>query len=1147
MVAVIFAPHDMTLQDLLGFYDHDARTGQVSDALENVGAKVEARGLVGSARSFLAAQMIQRHGGDHLFLLEDKERAAYFMNDLENLLGEEGHQVLFYPRSARVPYQEQGTDNANVAMRAEVLSKVSALRGKVCIVSFPEAVAEQVTTRKELKRNTYTIKRGDRISQDFLDDILIDYGFEKVEYVYEPGQYAIRGGIVDIFSFAFDHPYRIELFGDEVDGIRKFDPSDQLSVGKMDRAVIVPDVGDQLLKEEREPFLEFLGEDCMVWAWDVRGVVEQLDKEVEKAQAFYDRRTGQTEALRPGELYTTGLRFERGLERLRVIEFGGGSSFTDRLSVDFGHKDQPGFNKNFDLLAEHLKHRHEDGYATFVVAGQGTQLERLHDIFADRGDEVKYQPIPAELSEGFVDVGLKLAIYTDHQIFERYHRFRLKDGFKKNKQALTIKELMSLEPGDFVVHIDHGIGEFSGLQKVDVGGKEQEAIRLKYKGGDILYVSVHSLHRISKFTGKEGMAPKVHKLGSSTWATTKSKTKKRVKEIAFDLLKLYAKRRASRGFAYTPDTYLQTELEASFMYEDTPDQLTATEAVKEDMEKEVPMDRLVCGDVGFGKTEIAIRAAFKAATDGKQVAVLVPTTILSMQHFRSFSRRLKEFPVKVDYVNRFKTGKKMTETVKALEAGEIDILIGTHAIVGKRIKWKDLGLLIIDEEQKFGVAVKDKLKTLRATVDSLTLTATPIPRTLQFSLMGARDLSIINTPPPNRYPVETEIGSFNEELIRDALAYEISRGGQAYFVHNRVGNIREVAGMINRLVPDARVGIGHGQMDGEQLERVMSDFIDGTYDVLVATTIIESGIDISNANTILINEAHTFGLSDLHQLRGRVGRSNKRAFCYLLAPPLHALPTESRKRLQAMEQFSELGSGMNIAMRDLDIRGAGNLLGGEQSGFITDIGFEMYQKILTEAIRELKDEEFAELAREEADSREHYVEETVLETDLSLMLPDHYISDIAERIALYRELDEMADEEGLQAYEARLLDRFGPLPKEAEDLLETIRLRWMAQVVGFGKLVLKGGKLIGVFHDEEGSDYYKGVRFQRVLDFMQRNTKGVQMYQRNNALRLRVEPVEDLESAMSILRRLSGTPVPVKPSAAGSGPQGPGEFAVEED
>ena len=1146
MVAVIFA-RPMTLQDLFAFYDHDARTGRVVEALNTPKSKVEARGLVGSARAFLAAQAVKRNGGDHLFLLEDKERAAYFMNDLETLLGEGGHQVLFYPRSARIPYQEEGADNANVAMRAEVMNKLEALRGKVCVVSFPEAVAEQVTTRKQLKGNTYTIQRGDHISQDFIDELLIDYGFEKVEYVYEPGEYAIRGGIIDIFSYAFDHPYRIELFGDEVDGIRKFDPADQLSVGKMDRAVIVPDVQDQLVKEAREPFLEFLGEQCCVWAWDVRGVVDQLDKEVEKAEGFYERRTGLIEALRPGELYSTGLRFERRLEAHRVVEFSGSTSFTDRITVDFGQKDQPGFNKNFDLLAEHLKHRNQDGFATFVVAGQGTQLERLHDIFADRGDEVKYQPIPSELSEGFVDEGIKLAVYTDHQIFERYHRFRLKDGFKKNKQALTIKELMSLEPGDFVVHIDHGIGEFSGLQKVDVGGKEQEAIRLKYRGGDILYVSVHSLHRISKYTGKEGMAPKVHKLGSSTWATTKSKTKKRVKEIAYDLLKLYAKRRASQGFAYTPDTYLQTELEASFMYQDTPDQLTATEAVKEDMEKEVPMDRLICGDVGFGKTEIAIRAAFKAATDGKQVAVLVPTTILSMQHFRSFSRRLKEFPVKVDYVNRFKTGKKMTETVKALEAGEIDILIGTHAIVGKRVKWKDLGLLIIDEEQKFGVAVKDKLKTLRATVDTLTLTATPIPRTLQFSLMGARDLSIISTPPPNRYPVETEIGSFNEALIRDAIAYELSRGGQAYFVHNRVANIRDVAGMINRLVPDARVGIGHGQMDGEQLERVMTDFIEGAYDVLVATTIIESGIDISNANTILINEAHTFGLSDLHQLRGRVGRSNKRAFCYLLAPPLHALPTESRKRLQAMEQFSELGSGMNIAMRDLDIRGAGNLLGGEQSGFISDIGFEMYQKILKEAVNELKDEEFAELAKEEADSREHYVEETVLETDLALLLPDHYISDIAERIALYRELDEMADEEGLQAYEARLVDRFGPLPQEAADLLETIRLRWMAQMVGFGKLVLKGGKLIGVFHDEEGSDYYRGIRFQRVLDFMQRNPKGVQMYQRNNALRLRVEPVEDLDAAMSILRRLSGAPAPTKVAAASPGPQGPGEYAVEED
>ncbi len=1114
----------MQLKDLRKLYERD---GRVAEIHANPGA-TEAHGLVGSAAAIIGAAVAAESKGDFLFVLEDKERAAYFLNDLEAALEGSDRQAVFFPRSARVPYQAEKTQNANVAMRAEALNKLMAHRGKVCIVSFPEALAEQVITRQKLKKHTYTINRGDTIEQDFLDEILIDYGFEKVDYVYEPGQYSIRGGIVDIFSFAFDHPYRIEMFGDEVEEIRKFNPTDQLSVGVMTRAVIVPDVGDSVLLEGHQPLLEFLGEDAHVWVWDAEGAAVQLDAEVDKAQLFYERLEEGTNRMPPEELYTTGRRYWDQLKKQHVVEFGGGrglvehAHFADVRTVDFSMTPQQAFNKNFDLLAEQLKLNAKDRMTTYVLSGQGTQLERLHDIFDDRGDEVKYVPVPTEISEGFVDRGQKLACYTDHQIFERYHRFRLKDGFKKNKQALTIKELLSLEPGDFVVHIDHGIGEFSGLQQIDQGGVEQEAIRLKYKGGDILYVSVHSLHRISKYSGKEGARPSINKLGSPAWQKTKNKTKKRVKEIAYDLLKLYAKRRASKGFAFTPDTYLQTELEASFMYQDTPDQLTSTIAMKEDMEKEMPMDRLICGDVGFGKTEIAVRAAFKAATDGKQVAVMVPTTILSTQHLRSFRRRLKEFPVTVDYINRNKKGAKLAETLKQLEAGEIDILIGTHAIVGKRVKWKDLGLLIIDEEQKFGVGVKDKLKTLRASIDSLTLTATPIPRTLQFSLMGARDLSIIATPPANRHPVETVVASFNEELLRDAISYEVSRGGQVFFVHNRVANIKEIAGMINRLVPDIRVAVGHGQMDGEKLEQVMADFIDGAYDVMVATTIIENGIDISNANTILINEAHHFGLSDLHQLRGRVGRSNKKAFCYLLSPPLHALPTESRKRLQAMEQFSDLGSGMNIAMRDLDIRGAGDLLGGEQSGFISDIGFEMYQKILAEAVRELKETEFAELAREEADSRAHYVEETALETDLAVLLPDHYVSDISERIALYRELDNLTDEKALQAFESRLIDRFGALPVEAVDLLKTIRLRWMAQTIGFSKLVLKGGRLIGVFAEEENNAYYKGARFKRVLDYMQAHVRGVSMYQRNGSLRLRVEPMDGIDSALALLGKLTG-------------------------
>ena len=774
------------------------------------------------------------------------------------------------------------------------------------------------------------------------------------------------------------------------------------------------------------------------------------------------------------------------------------------------------------MITSNLQANHRQGYHNVIVAGQSTQIERLHDIFADREEEVPHHPIPVELSNGFVDKDLKLLVYTDHQLFERYHRFRLKEGFRKNKQALTLKELMALEPGDFVVHIDHGIGEFGGLQKIDVNGKEQEAIRLSYKGGDVLYVNIHSLHRISKYTSKEGTAPKISKLGTGAWAATKAKTKTRVKELAFDLLKLYAQRKNSKGFSFSPDNYMLHELEASFMFEETPDQHSAIEAVKKDMQRAIPMDRLVCGDVGFGKTEVAIRAAFKAAADGKQVAVLVPTTILSMQHFRSFSRRLRDFPVTVDYINRFKTGKALTETLKKLEAGQVDILIGTHAIVGKRVKFKDLGLMIIDEEQKFGVAVKVKLKTLRADVDALTLTATPIPRTLQFSLMGARDLSTIATPPPNRQPVETHLASFNEEVIRDAIAYEISRGGQVYFVNNRVKNIQEVSGMITRLVPDARVGIGHGQMDGKQLEDVMARFIEGAFDVLVATTIIESGIDISNANTMIINDAHQFGLSDLHQLRGRVGRSNKKAFCYLLAPPISLLPDESRKRLQAIEQFSDLGSGIQIAMRDLDIRGAGDLLGGEQSGFISELGFEMYQKILSEAVQELKEESFAELFEEERKADRRYVSEAAIETDFALMIPDHYVNDIPERISLYRELDDLDHESELAAFKERLEDRFGPLPQETEDLIDTIRLRWLAEFLGMEKIVLKGGKLIAAFIANEDSAFFQGATFARILNYLKNHAKDTKMYQRNGALRMSIEGIQSTLAALRLLEDIAG-------------------------
>ena len=1125
----------MRSSDLLEFYTRDNRGGIVLRELEKKSGKLELKGVVGSSLALIASGVLIREeeSGEkprhHVFVLDDKEKAAYFMNDLEQILGDKSRPIFLFPRSARVPYQEEVTENANIAMRAEVLNEINGGREGCIIVSYPGALSEQVITQKELSAQTFTLSIGDNFSLDFLDEVFLEYGFDKVDFVYEPGQYAMRGGIVDVFSYSLDHPYRIEFFGEEIESIRKFDPVSQLSVSKLTRATIVPNVGDKTLHKSQEPFFSFIPSSSIMWMSDVRGCELGLDKELEKAHAHFDRLEGETKRTLPGELYLNSNLFKSLIEDFTVVEFGGGASFPDRLTVEYGMTEQPAFNKHFDMIATNLIANHRNGYVNVIVSGQATQLERLHDIFTDRQDEngekspdVPYKPIPMELSEGFVDKALKILVYTDHQLFDRYHRFKLKDGFRKSREALTIKELMGLEVGDFVVHIDHGIGEFSGLHKIDVNGKEQEAIRLSYKGGDVLYVSIHSLHRISKFTSKEGTTPTVNKLGTATWAKTKAKTKSRVKQIAYDLLQLYAKRKAAEGFAYTPDSYLQHELEASFMFEDTPDQHSATKAVKEDMEKVVPMDRLICGDVGFGKTEIAIRAAFKAATDGKQIAMLVPTTILSMQHARSFTRRLKEFPVTVDYINRFKTGKKLTETLRKVESGEVDILIGTHAIVGKKVKFKDLGLLIVDEEQKFGVGVKDKLKTMRANVDTLTLTATPIPRTLQFSLMGARDLSIIKTPPPNRHPIDTIITSFNEEVIRDAVSYEVSRGGQVYFVHNRVANIKDVAGMIQRLCPDVRIGIGHGQMDGKELEEVMARFIEGGYDVLVATTIIESGIDISNANTILINEAHKFGLSDLHQLRGRVGRSNRKAFCYLMAPPLSVLPAESRKRLQALEQFSDLGSGVHIAMRDLDIRGAGDLLGAEQSGFISDIGFDMYQRILADAVRELKEDQFNELFEEERRETGKYVEETVLETDLGLLIPDSYVSDIPERINLYRELDGIGSDHELEGFMVKMEDRFGPLPKEAKELLLTIKLRWLSRILGMEKVILKSEKLIAAFVTEEDSPYFQGPMFARVLNYLKHNTKDASMYQRNGALRLRIKNVLSVRHVLGIFEDMAG-------------------------
>ena len=1114
----------MNLESLAAIFSDDNRSSLISNALKTEKARLVLKGLVGSGMGFVAQGVISKDSNDHIFIFSDKEESAYFLNDLQRF--ESSHfKVFFYPESYRMPYVSENTDNANIVLRAEVLRELSGKsKWPRIVVTYPEALSENVVTKKQLKSHSFELHLGGNYSIGFLNELLTEYHFQREDFVYEPGQFSIRGGIVDIFSFGEEYPYRIEFFGDEVESLRKFDPVTQLSVNPAKKFSIVPNIQHKSMLEARESFLDFIDPGSVVWYRDRQFIADRLDHSFEVAERQFEKINSPLNHLPPKDLFVSGQHLLDHLEAFRQILIGTDSD-AGALKFEYAQSPQPAFQKNFDLLIKKLAENHKKGFANFIFSGNPKQIERLETIFEDLNAEVKFTPIFQEIAEGFSDQTLKLCCYTDHQIFERYHRFYLKEGFKKNKEALTIKELSSLMPGDFVTHIDHGVGKFSGLEKIDVNGKEQEAIRLIYRDNDILYVSIHSLHRITKYSGKDGAEPSINKLGSGAWAKAKSKAKSRVKQIAYDLIKLYAERKATQGFAFSPDNYLQTELEASFMYEDTPDQEKAIIATKQDMEASYPMDRLVCGDVGFGKTEIAIRAAFKAVCDSKQVAILVPTTILSLQHYKNFSERLRDFPCKVAYLNRFLPAKKQTETLKQLAEGKIDIIIGTHKLVGKQVKFKDLGLLVIDEEQKFGVGVKDKLKTMKANVDTLTLTATPIPRTLLFSLMGARDLSIINTPPPNRFPVQTELFTFNEEIIRDAVSYEVSRGGQVFFVNNKIGNIKEIAGMIQRLCPEVRIAIGHGQMNGDQLEKVMTDFVDGVYDVLVATTIIESGIDISNANTIIINDAHEFGLSDLHQLRGRVGRSNKKAFCYLIAPPLSMVSTEGRKRLQAITQFSDLGSGLNIAMRDLDIRGAGNLLGGEQSGFINDLGIETYQKILDEAVLELKETEFRDLYVEEREKLGDYVSDCVLETDLEILIPDHYITDIAERLSIYRELDNLDSDTQLEEYRIKLKDRFGNIPEQTEALLHTIRLRWLAKEIGFEKLTLKNESMIGFFVANQDSVYYQSKSFTKVLDFIKHNPAGYKMYEKNGGLRLSKNHIKDILSAIHALNPiLSGTP-----------------------
>lgn len=1088
-------------------------------------SRLHIKGLAGSAPALVAASVFVDKEPLLLIVLSDKEEAAYFFNDLENLLNEQDipfhrKKVLFFPTTYRRPYELEKTDNTNVLSRTEVMKRLGTREGGTIVVTYPEALAEKVITRAFLKKNTLRLGVKESLSIDFVIDLLMEYNFERVDFVVEPGQFSIRGGIVDVFSFTNDRPYRIEFFGDDVESIRTFDPSSQLSIDRLNHITITPNVQDRTLHEKRQSFLQYVDQSTTVWLRDFTFAIDKIDKEFEKAKKAFSELSSDIKHIAPDELFTTPEEFRKDILDHGIIEFGTRCLMKESRELNFNMQPQPSFNKNFDLVLQNLDDNSKAGIRNIILSDNPKQTERIQTIIKDlKGNrgikaELDYEIINLSLHEGFIDKDNRLACYTDHQIFERYHKFHIRDGFA-GKEAITLKEIYDLQPGDYVTHIDHGIGRFDGLEKIDNNGKQQEAIRLIYQNNDILYISIHSLHRISKYVGKEGTVPSLNRLGSNAWNKLKTKTKQRVKDIAKDLIKLYAERKAADGFAYAPDSYMQHELEASFIYEDTPDQVKATADVKRDLEKTYPMDRLICGDVGFGKTEIAIRAAFKAVADSKQVAVLVPTTILAVQHYNTFKDRLKEFPCRVDYINRFKSTKEQKQTLQLLEEGKIDILIGTHRLVSKDVKFRDLGLMVVDEEQKFGVATKEKLKQMKVNVDTLTLTATPIPRTLQFSLMGARDLSILNTPPANRYPVQTELHPFNEEIIRDAVHYEMSRGGQVFVVHNKIKNIQEVAGMIQRLVPDAKIAIGHGQMDGHKLEKIMLDFVEGYYDVLVATTIIESGLDIPNVNTIIINEAQNYGLSDLHQLRGRVGRTNKRAFCYLLAPPASVLTDEARKRLKAIEEFSELGSGFNIAMRDLDIRGAGNILGAEQSGFISEIGFEMYQRILDEAIMELKETEFSGLYDEPV--AKDYVKECLIETDLEIMLPDRYVTNITERLSLYKELDGMEAEDDLLKYQENLIDRFGPVPTQTQELINTIRLRRSARKLGFEKITLKNNLMTAIFITNKESPFYQSPIFAVVLQFIQVYHKAVRMKEVNDKLSLTFRDIGSVSKAIEAL------------------------------
>ena len=1110
---------ELSVKAIAKKYDNASLTQHIIREIQSESNQITIPNLAGSSLSFLINAVFKKAEKPLLLIFDDKEKASYYLNDLEQLVGE--NNLLFFPGSYRRAYQIEETDNVNILLRTEVLNRINSRRKPAIIVTYPDALFEQVITKSELDSNTLKVYEGDKLTLDFVNEVLFEYQFNKVDFVTEPGEFAVRGGIIDVFSYSNEEPYRIEFFGDEIESIRTFDIETQLSLDKTKRVSVMPNVANKYLEEKRQSFLQYLGPKTLIWTNNESLLFDRIEKLFLQAKNSFQDLNSPIKHTKPETLFIDAARIKEELESFQKIRL---AIKNDELADVWRTRPQPAFNKKFDLLIANLEDNTATGFANYLFCDNKKQAQRFHDIFEDIDQKVSYETLVFPLYQGFIDPQLKIACYTDHQIFERYHKFRLKTGFKK-KQAVTLKELTSLQVGDYVTHIDHGIGKFGGLQKIDVEGKPQEAIKLMYGDRDILYISIHSLHKISKYNGKDGTAPKIYKLGSGAWKKLKQKTKTRVKEIAFDLIRLYAKRRQRRGFQYNPDTYMQHELEASFMFEDTADQFKATQEVKEDMESDRPMDRLVCGDVGFGKTEVAIRAAFKAVDNGKQVAILVPTTILAFQHNRSFKERLKDFPVTVDYLNRFRTTKQRTEILKGISDGSLDIVIGTHQLVSTKVNFKNLGLLIVDEEQKFGVGIKDKLKTIKENVDTLTLTATPIPRTLQFSLMAARDLSLINTPPPNRHPIDTQVIRFNEEIIRDALQYEISRGGQVFFINNRIENIKEVAGMLQRLLPDAKIGIGHGQMEGKKLEKLMLAFINNEFDILVSTTIVENGLDVPNANTIFINNANNFGLSDLHQMRGRVGRSNKKAFCYLITPPYEAMTSEARKRVEAIQIFSDLGSGFNIAMKDLEIRGAGDLLGGEQSGFINDIGFETYQKILNEAIEELKEKEFKTLYNSDKEKPKSFVREIQIDTDLELLIPDEYISIISERLNLYTQLSTIKDIESLRKFETELVDRFGELPKQVIDLLLSVQLKWQAQKLGIEKLVLKKQTLIGYFVADQQSDFYNSEIFRKVMYFAQKNPLlcSVKEKQTKNGLRLliRFDKIHSVEKGLSLLEKIS--------------------------